>query len=136
MQSPKTPDGCNDYLILNNSTRKASFNDKSVRDCDKIGRYRTSQDWKGENWYRILPPAGTKIPETVTRINHCGTDSSGWINGTHPATVGLTEDATVCFNWNKNTCYWNSSIKIRNCGKYFLYNLPDTKLCSLRYCTV
>jgi Notch-like protein len=40
----------------------------------------------------------------------------------------------VCFNWSGNTCNWNAQIQVVACIDYYLYNLPNTPVCSLRYC--
>ena len=80
----------------------------------------------------MVEPAGTQLPESVIDMNHCGTQHSGWLNGTHPTEIGVAVKATVCFH---GSCYWSSPIQIMNCEAYFLYYLPNTpNACSLRYC--
>ena len=34
--------------------------------------------------YRMVSPAGSKIPETVVGEFHCNTKAAGWLNGAHP----------------------------------------------------
>jgi len=100
--------------------------------CDNA--YSTSPDWKGPGWYRITEPAGSRIPEYSPGQLHCGTHASGWLNGTHPAVPGQQQDMKVCFNWSGNACMWSINVVVRNCGGYFVYKLPDTPVCYLRYC--
>ena len=41
----------------------------------------------------------------------------------------------VCFRHADDNCYWNRSILIRNCQKFFVYRLPQPPAPYLRYCT-
>lgn len=41
----------------------------------------------------------------------------------------------VCFKWVNNDCYWNRIIRVKNCRKYFVYQLPQPPERFLRYCT-
>ena len=95
-----------------------------------------SPDWKGPGWYRITEPAGSRIPEFAPKWGYCGTATTGWLNGTHPAVPGQQKDMSVCFNWVNSACEWNTTATVRNCGGYFLYKLPNTPSCYLRYCAV
>ena len=84
--------------------------------------------------FLIIDIAGTMMPTSVVDTYHCGTHAPGWLNGAHPQTVGETVTRTVCFNWSGNSCRWSTSVEIKNCGGFFLFNFPDTPVCSLRYC--
>ena len=104
------------------------------RHCDHFRISCTYPDWKGPNWYRFEEPAGTKIPETLVPWQSCGTYVGGYISkGTHPKTLGEVINAEVCFskagyNGSSKTvenCNSKTSIKILNCGSYFLYELPN-----------
>ena len=33
--------------------------------CDKSSHSFASPDWKGESWYRIMPPAGTQLADSL-----------------------------------------------------------------------
>ena len=104
-------------------------------------------DWKGKNWYRFIPPAGTNMPNKAVGVHHCGTKNPGWIHGYFPTKLGETVEVRVCFAgyyWahnmyygpkNQKPCYYHTNAKIRHCGKYFIYELPDTPGC-MRYCAV
>ena len=48
-----------------------------------MGHPDASPDWKGTNWYRFVPPAGTKLPDRppATSMGGCDTTYQGWIQG-------------------------------------------------------
>ena len=100
--------------------------------CD---RFTVEGDWKGGNiWYRFQEPAGTQMANSVVPKGHCGTEASGWLNGTHPAFSGENVIRRVCFNWSGNSCSWNTDVEIKNCGLYYLYKLKIAPSCRLKYC--
>ena len=87
------------------------------------------------NCYRFLPPAGTRIAEEAPGYAYCGTIGTGWMQGSHPTSLGETVTRTVCFQGSSSLPCWRSTeIKVRNCGQYFLYRLVDTPICYLGYC--
>ena len=89
-------------------------------------------------WYKMEGPAGTKLPEEIIADQHCGTYATGWLNGDHPTTLNEIVDREVCFsyqNGSQNPCPRKTQIQIINCGDFYLYNLDDTPLCFLRYCS-
>ena len=132
------PELCNEntYLTLDEPTRNMNYGQDDVRYCDYSGYGTTSPDWQGPNWYRMIGPAGSKIPETYVDPKHCNTGAPGWLNGTHPTIQYETVDRTVCFySIGGNKCHWETAIQIRNCGDYFLYYLPEPPTCYLRYCS-
>ena len=130
--------GCNDYKILNETERNYQF--KTPQGswwCDKTGYSSTNPQWHGDDWYKFLPPAGTRIAEEAPGWQYCGTTGSGWMQGSHPTSLGETVTRTVCFHYGSGQnakCKWSSEIKVRNCGQFYLYRLVDTPLCYLGYC--
>ena len=92
-----------------------------------------SPRWKGEGWYRMKGPAGTKLPETGVTQYFCGTEFPLFTNGTHPTTVGETVDRHVGFDYFGTSFFEVGKIQIRNCGAYFLYYFPEHTGC-FRYC--
>ena len=42
---------------------------------------------------------------------------------------------TTCFVWENNDCHWKRTIRIKNCGQYFVYQLPRPPAVFSRYCT-
>ena len=97
-----------------------------------------SPDWKGEGWYRVVGPAGTKLADTPTQGNYyCGTAGGYYVQGNHPTKIGETVSTKACYKASSgNPCLNPQDIKIRNCGKYFIYYLPETSNCWTGYCTV
>lgn len=128
-----------DYNVLDDATR--NFKHYGGKYCDGYrfdpdpDRFKRSPDWKGGwSWYRMMSPAGTKMPEVAVPSEKCGTAATGWLNGTHPDILGESVDRTVCFNWDDNNCNWSSAVKVKKCGGYFLYYLPTPETCNFRYC--
>ena len=126
---------CNDYKILNEAERNHQFKTPSgTWLCDKTGYSYTNPQWHGDDWYRFLSPAGTRIAEEAPGKYYCGTRYTGWMQGSHPTSLGETVTRTVCFQLFSNTCQYSSEIKVRNCGHFFLYRLVNTYSCYDGYC--
>ena len=119
--------GCNDYKILNETERNHQFNTPHGSWwCDQTGwSGNKSPQWHGDNWYRFLSPAGTRIAEEAPGWKYCGTAGSGWMEGSHPTSHGETVTRTVCFHYGVDTCRFKHQIKVRNCRQFFLYRLVD-----------
>ena len=131
-------DSCSeiDYFTLNDASRNVNYGKDNYLFCDVFGYDATSPDWHGPNWYRIAGPAGTMITETITEKYHCNTYRTTWLNGVHPTMQDETVTRTICINVDGITCDKEVHIQIRNCGSYFLYNLPDVpNHYYARYCT-
>ena len=129
--------GCIDYKILNRAERNHQFQTPSGTwwsDSSTGCSGKKSPQWHGDDWYRFLSPAGTRIAEEAPGTYYCGTAYSGWMQGSHPTSLGETVTRTVCFQYGSNTCYMSTEIKVRNCGQFFLYRLVDTPTCNLGYC--
>ena len=127
--------GCNDYKILNEYKRNHQFKTSGGSWCDNTGSSgKKSPQWHGDDWYRFLSPAGTRIASSPPGQDYCGTSASGWMQGSHPTSLGETVTRTVCFQYGYDTCNWSTEIKVRNCGQFFLYHLVDTPACHAGYC--
>ena len=132
------PPTCEEYEVLDDPTRKSSY--ESNRKALKRDVYNRNsdraKDWKGSNWYRILAGAGSSLASSLVNEYHCGTHAAGFIKyGEHPSIIGSKNKATVCFNANGNECFGQLNIEIKNCGHYYLYNLPDAPGSHYGYCT-
>ncbi|XP_059816093.1 pancreatic secretory granule membrane major glycoprotein GP2-like [Hypanus sabinus] len=57
------------------------------------------------------------------------------MNGPHPSVEEGEVTRTVCFTWREFTCYWRREIKVKNCCRYFVYQLKPTPISSAVYCT-
>ena len=126
------PQQCKSYEILDEADR--NHKSGSGFHCDDDTSNEDHGDFKGPGWYRMMTPAGTKIPEVAPPVLQCGTAATGWLNGAHPDGLGQTVSREVCFNWNGDKCFEKTTIKVTNCGGFYVYELPRTPLCTLRYC--
>lgn len=85
-------------------------------------------------WYRFSDTIGGKMPECCPPINRCGTLATGWLNGEHPSTVGEKVKRQVCFHFSKCCDEPHVTVKVVNCGNYFVYHLPDSQWYPGGYC--
>ncbi|XP_072894079.1 uncharacterized protein [Hemitrygon akajei] len=124
-------DPCQTHTVLDQPWRKTG--------CSKTKC--TGGQWKFDSnlvdkWYRFSSSGAWKIPETVVRGHRCSGKKPGWLNGPHP-NVGEGEvTKTVCFTKDKNTCHWKQEIRVKNCTRFFVYQLKPTPCCKYVYCTV
>ena len=102
-----------------------TFSNPSVKKCDRYLQF---------GWYRFRGSAGTMMPTSCVPTYKCGTDAPGWLQGRHPSTSEGAIQAKVCFHWGSNCCQWSSSIRVRNCGSFYVYQLVGSPECTLRYC--
>ena len=87
-----------------------------------------------EGWYRFVGAAGTKMPTTRVPAYRCGTDWSGWLEGSHPAVEDGEVPRTVCFSDRSTGCKYTTRISVKNCGSYFIYKQQQLTDCNSRYC--
>ncbi|RDD39908.1 Neurogenic locus notch-like protein 1 [Trichoplax sp. H2] len=99
-------------------------------------RLTCDQSFLNGSWYRFNggPKSQMMLTSRVSMVN-CGTVSPGWLVDNHPTMQEGIISARVCFIWGINTCKWNQTIHIRNCGSHFVYKLPPPSTCYLRYCS-
>ncbi|XP_022786860.1 uncharacterized protein LOC111327040 [Stylophora pistillata] len=124
--TPATPLECLRYKFLNESTRAITYSSKN--------RQALCDNRLPKAWYRFGGRAGDKMPEHCVDKLSCGTHAPGWLSRNHPSVADGIVEATVCFHWGSNCCFWSLHIKVRNCGEFFVYQLKQTPTCSLRYC--
>ena len=113
---------CQNYQSLTGADRRINYTNKNTV-CDN--------GLKG--WYRLEGAAGTRMPTSCPPKNQCNTHASGWLNSTHPTVDDGQVNGTVCFHWVSDCCHWSSSVKVINCGGYYVYYITGTPACSLRY---
>jgi len=56
------------------------------------------------------------------------------MQGSYPSVQQGEVERTVCYHWSSGCCTWSNKIKVLNCGGYYLFRLPNTPVCHLRYC--
>merc|ERR1712012_585417 len=118
------PSQCQNYKDLNSPSRKstaASNSDKWT--CDKVGWSHILADWKGAGWYRVTGGAGTRLADTQVPQGHCGTYCSGSLTGVHPTVAQGEVTRYVNFHCNGNTAFSTNTIRVLNCGAYYVYHL-------------
>ncbi|XP_044172445.1 protein sidekick homolog [Acropora millepora] len=95
-------------------------------------------DFKLSGWYRFSGGAGTQMAEACPKIYSCSTNSSGWLNGTHPTVAEGIVQRNVCFSQRvsqffNDCCNHSKNISVRNCGAFYVYRLDPPDYYS-RYC--
>ena len=112
---------------INSSDRLVGNTDQSSLKCDRYNLI--------PGWYRFTGDAGDKIPNTrPPHTRRCGTHAPGWIRGSNPVVADGEVTRTVCYFWSGNDCRRRNSIKVKNCGAFYVYELQKPPACSLRYC--
>ena len=116
--------GCSNYTILNESNRAMTYNRSISYLCDA----------NLNGWYRFNGEAGTQMADSCVNMYHCGTESPGWLNGTHPDLNDGAVKRQVCFSSFGNCCYHSNEITVQHCGGFYVYKLERQSQCNLRYC--
>ena len=113
---------CQNYGSLNSGTRRTSYSYNYY--CDS---------GLGPGWFRFQGSAGTRMLTSCPSTYSFGASCPGWLSGGHPSVADGQVTRTVYFN--NGYCYgYSRSIKVRNCGSYYVYYLSGTPTCNLRYC--
>lgn len=120
---------CSGYSSLYDAGRKVG-NPKDGLKCD---------DQIVEGWYRFVGEAGSRMPESPPPIYSCSTHAPGWLASPHPSVADGAVDATVCYHWVDAKqvslpCWQQTTIKVRNCGDFYVYNLHPFLSCNTRFC--
>ncbi|XP_067037290.1 uncharacterized protein [Acropora muricata] len=122
-------DECSNHTILNESNRAVTHTGRSLGNLS---------DSHLSGWYRFSGEAGTQMAEVCPKMYSCSTNSSGWLNGTHPTVAEGTVKRKVCFSQRvsqflKDCCNHSKNISVRNCGAFYVYRLDPSDYYS-RYC--
>ena len=115
---------CQNYGSLNSGSRRTSYY-WGNHYCDSS---------LGPGWFRFQGSAGTRMATSCPSFRRCGTYYPGWLSGGHPSVADGQVTRTVCFRSRYSCCSYSTSIKVRNCGSYYVYYLSGTPTCDLRYC--
>ncbi|PFX12463.1 Uromodulin [Stylophora pistillata] len=87
-------------------------------------------------WYRFTGDAGVMMATYCIPWSSCNTQMAGWINGSHPTKAYQLMSATVCFHGQVSCCHISSTVQIRNCSGFYVYNLQKPSGCNARHCGV
>lgn len=121
-----TVSACSLYAELSGGDRNVNYGNPDTL-CD---------NGLSVQWYRITGSAGTQMLTSCLYPsgNHCNTHATGWLSGSHPTAQEGIVSRTVYFSYSGD-CYWMStSIRVLNCGGFYIYELPPTPGCQYRYC--
>ncbi|XP_048580960.1 uncharacterized protein LOC116606501 isoform X5 [Nematostella vectensis] len=124
---PPPPPECRRYTVFNSFDRAIGNTAQNSLRCDQ-------RDLPGNLWYRFLGAAGNAMPTSCVPVKRCGTHAPGWMVGSHPSLRYSLVTRKVCYHWSGSCCRWSNNIKVRNCGGFYVYQLPKTPVCMLRYC--
>ena len=119
-----TVDGCHNYTVLSEADRAQGHISSN---------YRSDRYDLVPGWYRFQGAAGDRMADKCVQMDHCGTRSPGWLNGTHPTVAEGVVIRRVCFN-RYQCCRWYQNIRVKNCGAYFVYALPRLYIGIYRFC--
>ncbi|CAB4028366.1 Hypothetical predicted protein [Paramuricea clavata] len=88
-------------------------------------------------WYRFEIANGNQLATTRPKINHCGTYSPIWINGSHPTVADGKVFRKACaflpFSL-PHGCAYSYKITVLNCSGFYVYRLKPPDHCYLAYC--
>lgn len=120
------PPECKNPVLITDGSRSKDATGPASCDQRKLSTF--------GKWHRFMGAAGNSMPTSCVPKNRCGTHAPGWLTGGHPTEEQGVVSRKVCFHWSSNCCLWSVNIKVRNCGEYYVYQLPKTPVCNLRYC--
>ncbi|XP_022777886.1 uromodulin-like, partial [Stylophora pistillata] len=117
---------CLNYSSLTSANRKSTIPLAGSPLCDNSISL---------GWYRFQGAAGTKMPTTCPPTHRCGAHITSWLDGVHSTVAEGQVTRNVCFHLYSNCCRWSTSIKVRNCGSYYVYYFSVVPVCYARYCS-
>ncbi|RMX47718.1 hypothetical protein pdam_00012356 [Pocillopora damicornis] len=121
-----TPAECTSYTTLSESSRY--WINTGGSECDNHLTH---------TWYRFSGAAGIMMATRCIPRNRCNSQMSGWISGSNPSVADGKVTRTACMHSSSGCCtHYYSSVEIRNCSGFYVYNLPPTSTCNSRYCGV
>ena len=85
-------------------------------------------------WYRFQGAAGDRMANNCVPMYRCGIRYPGWLSGAHPTVAEGVVTRRVCYHVSNDCCYQYENIRIKNCGVYFVYELPRPCCSTSRYC--
>lgn len=120
-----TPAECTSYTTLSESSRY--WINTGGSECDNHLTH---------TWYRFSGAAGIMMATRCIPRNRCNSQMSGWISGSNPRVAYEKVTTTACMHSSSSCCNYAFTVEIRNCSGFYVYKLPPTSTCSLRYCGV
>ena len=93
-------------------------------------------DNRPKGWYRFEGAAGTRMPTSCSPTHRCNSHLPGWQSGAHSTQADGQVSRTVFFHLHSDCCYKSITVKVINCGGYYVYYINGTPWCHLRYCGI
>ena len=72
---------------------------------------------------------------TCPQRDRCDANFPAWLSGDHPLVAEGTVPRKVCVHKFEGCCNPEVSIKVKNCGSYYIYELKYPGVCNTRYCS-
>ncbi|KAL7845283.1 hypothetical protein AOLI_G00234750 [Acnodon oligacanthus] len=122
-----TYDPCNNYTALDQPWRASNATGLKISDSDF--------NWNG--WYRLLYYGmSVRMPDSCVDENRCGTETTLWLNGSHPQIEDGIVTRGVCGTSGSDCCYYRSTpIKVKACpGNYYVYEFVKSTTDTSAYC--
>ncbi|KAM7427694.1 hypothetical protein ABFA07_021217 [Porites harrisoni] len=116
---------CRHYWTINDPTRRRSYS--------AAGYYKHDY-YLVEGWYRFT--IGMQMSTSCSYSNgYCDVSYAGWLYQGHPSVNDGVVSRTVYFGYSGNCYQRSTTIKVRNCGSFYVYKLKRTPHDDCRYCT-
>ena len=129
LESSIRHEACKKYRVVDQQWRKVSNTVRSPIRCDN-----RDLGVQFNAWNRFDSSIGGRLPQECPPVWRCSTAATGWLRDAPPTQKGVEVAKTVCYHWGSNCCYWKSSVKIVNCGRFLVYYLPSVSYCNSAYC--
>ncbi|XP_053404691.1 von Willebrand factor D and EGF domain-containing protein-like [Mercenaria mercenaria] len=126
-------DPCTQNKMINEKFRSSDYQIKEEHYehmlCDRTRIF---------GWYRFTVGSAGSTPASLAtkcvQQYHCGTHVPLWMNGTHPTAADGVVPRQICGTNGNNCCAYKDTIRVKNCGTYYVYELKPTRGCSIAYC--
>lgn len=116
---------CKRYWTINDPTRRRSYS--------AAGYYKHDY-YLAEGWYRFT--MGIHMSTSCSYSHgYCDVSYAGWLSGGHPSVSDGAVSRTVYFGYSGNCYQRSTTIKVRNCGSFYVYKLARSPNTDCRYCT-
>ena len=129
----QTPDPClpGNHQLINEPHRSTQYQPETTDRllCDR-------RDLR-PGWYVF--DGNAEMPTQCVQTYHCGTHFPVWMNGANPSTKDGVVNRDACINYGVPSsptacCNRKLSIKVKNCGNFFVYYLNSPPGCPAAYC--
>ncbi|CAH1781626.1 unnamed protein product [Owenia fusiformis] len=115
----------NHTILWNQTERSVNYN-ASTDLCDR-------GSWS-DQWYRVISPSGNDMPTECVPARRCGTVFPMWLNCSLPSPEENEKSCNACATNLHNCCEHVISVRVKNCGSFRVYYLPEALGCRHAYC--